>query len=231
METVPLFAVTNQEGLPILASVPNPQDKTKKVQIATFFVSQQDAQTLVTNLKTNKPDVGKVAKVAPVSLRQAYELVRKNQTNKENLVFQFLPAQQQVDSALAVLKQNGQQVKEFNGIPLFYAIGGQDKGLLTIEQGKNKIIPFYFSQKDLQGMLDQLKQQKSPLSSTAKIQVTTLDQVVNSLLKENGAAISEITFVPSREAINYVMQQQQSAPNSKTTPQPAKAAPNTPTKK
>jgi hypothetical protein len=80
-------------------------------------------------------------------------------------------------------------------------------------------------------MLDQLKQQKSPLSSTAKIQVTTLDQVVNSLLKENGAAISEITFVPSREAINYVMQQQQSAPNSKTTPQPAKAAPNTPTKK
>ena len=37
METVPLFAVTNQEGLPILASVPNPQDKTKKVQIATFF--------------------------------------------------------------------------------------------------------------------------------------------------------------------------------------------------
>jgi hypothetical protein len=51
------------------------------------------------------------------------------------------------------------------------------------------------------------------------------------LLKENGAAISEITFVPSREAINYVMQQQQSAPNSKTTPQPAKAAPNTPTKK
>lgn len=223
MEGVPLFTVTNQEGLPILATVPNPQDKAKNVQVATFFVSQQDANNLLTNLKSSKPDLGKIAKVVPVSLRQAYEVVKKNKDNQDNLVFQFLPGQQQIDSAMNVLKQNGQQVKEFRGIPLFYAVGGKDKGLLTIEQGQEKLIPFYFNQQDLQGMMDQLKKQDPNLSSTAKMQVTTLDQVVDSLLKESGPGINEITLVPSREALDYVIKQQGGTQGQKPQAQPQAA--------
>jgi Tic22-like family len=208
LEAIPVFAVTNKEGIPILASVPNPKDKAKQVQIATFFMSQQDAQSLVTVLKKQKPDVGNSAKVVALSMRQAYDLKTKNKDKAESLVFEFLPPKQQIDDAVAVLKQNGQDVKQFNDIPLFYSTGGKDKGLLTIEQGTNKVIPFYFNKKDLQGMLDQLKQKDPKLSSTVKIEVTSLSKILDSLLKENGAGIQQITLVPDRSALQFALEQQ-----------------------
>lgn len=211
LEAIPVFAVTNKEGIPILASVPNPKDKAKQVQIATFFMSQQDAQSLVTVLKKQKPDVGNSAKVVALSMRQAYDLKTKNKDKAESLVFEFLPPKQQTDDAVAVLKQNGQDVKQFNDIPLFYSTGGKDKGLLTIEQGANKVIPFYFNKKDLQGMLDQLKQKDPKLSSTVKIEVTSLSKVLDSLLKENGAGIQQITLVPDRSALQFALEQQKAA--------------------
>jgi Tic22-like family len=208
LEAIPVFAVTNKEGIPILASVPNPKDKAKQVQIATFFMSQQDAQSLVTVLKQQKPDVGNTAKVVALSMRQAYDLKTKNKDKAESLVFEFLPPKQQIDDAVAVLKQNGQDVKQFNDIPLFYSTGGKDKGLLTIEQGANKVIPFYFNKKDLQGMLDQVKQKDPKLSSTVKIEVTSLSKVLDSLLKENGAGIQQITLVPDKAALQFALEQQ-----------------------
>lgn len=225
LDPIPVFTLTNAEGVPILASVPNPKDKAKQVQIATFFLSQQDAQSLLTALKTQKPDVGKSAKVLALSMRQAYDLKVKNKAKEDSLIFEFLPPKQQIDAALAVLKQNGQNVKEFNDIPLFFATGGTDKGLLTLEQGQEKVIPFYFSKQDLQGMLDQLKQRDPKLSSTTKVEVTTLSKIIDSLMKENGAGIQQITLVPDRAALQFALQQQNSAAGKAPGAKPATAAP------
>lgn len=221
LEPIPVFTVTDPKGTPVLASVPNPQDKTKQIQIAYFFMGQSDAQTLVKKLKTDKPDVGKGAKVVTLSLKEAYKIQEQNKDKKDQLVFQFLPTQQQVESAKTVLKQSGQEVKDFNGIPLFYAVGGEKKGLLTLQQGDKKVIPFYFSQQDLQGMLTQLKQQDAKLSSSTSIAVTSLDRVVGSLFKEKGADIEQITLIPSRDALNYVLEQQKKAGGAAPAAQPA----------
>ena len=170
-------------------------------------MSQQDAQSLVTVLKKQKPDVGNTAKVVALSMRQAYDLKSQNKDKAESLVFYFLPSKQQIDDAVAVLKQNGQDVKQVNDIPLFYGTGSKDKGLLTIEQGTNKVIPFFFNKKDLQGMLDQLKQKDPKLSSTVKIEVTSLSKVLDSLFKENSAGIQQITLFPDRSALQFVLDQ------------------------
>jgi hypothetical protein len=234
LEPIPVFAVTNKEGVPILATLPNPKDKTKKVQVATFFMSQQDAQSLVTALKTKKPEIGKDAKVVALSMRQAYDIKTKNKTKADAVVFEFLPPKQQLDAAVAVLKQNGQDVKEFPDIPLFFAVGGKDKGVLTIEQGKNKVIPFYFNRQDLQGMLDQLKQRDPKLSSTTKVEVTSLSKVLDSLLKDTGTNMQQITLVPDRAALQFALEQQKGAAGAKpasgakpatTTPQAQPQAP------
>jgi Tic22-like family len=225
LEPIPVFTLTNAQGIPILASVADPKNKAKQLQIATFFMSQQDAQSLLTTLKTQKPDLGKDAKILSLSMRQAYDIKLKNKSKADTLLFEFLPPKQQVDAAIAVLKQNGQNVKDFPDIPLFFAIGGADKGLLTIEQGKEKVIPFYFNQQDLQGMLDQLKQRDPKLSSTTKIQVTSLSKVVDSLMKENSAGIQQITLVPDRAALQYALQQ-----GGKGTAKPGAAAPAAPGK-
>ncbi len=211
MEGVPFFTVTNTQGLPILASLPSQKDKSKTIQVATFFESQKDAQSLVTKLKSSNPKIGNAAKVVPVSLRQAYELARKNKDNKDNVAFQFLPEQQELSSALAILKQNGQKVEQFNGIPLFYASESKSKGLLTIESNKSKMIPFYFDKQDLQGMLSQLKEQNPKLAASTKIEVTSLAQIVDSMIKQNGEGIQQITLVPSKENLDYVIKQQSQA--------------------
>jgi Tic22-like family len=226
LEPIPVFTLTNAQGVPILASIANPKDKAKQIQIATFFMSQQDAQALLTSLQTKKPEIGKDAKILSLSMRQAYDIKIKNKSKADSLVFEFLPPKQQVDAALAVLKQNGQNVKEFPDIPLFYATGGADKGLLTLEQGKEKVIPFYFNKQDLQGMLDQLKQRDPKLSSTTKVQVTSLSKIIDSLIKENSAGIQQITLVPDRAALQYALQQQKPAGNQKAAPaKPGAAAP------
>jgi hypothetical protein len=221
LETIPTFAVTDGKGSPVLAAVPNPKDKSKKIQVATFFMSQTDAQKLVDNLKANKPELGKAAKVTLLSLRDAYEITKKNKDKQEELVFQFIPTQEQVDYAKAILKENGQEVKQFNGVPMFFAVGGKEKGLLTIEQGKNKVIPFYFRKQDLQGMIDELKKQKSELSATTKIQVTSLDRLVSSLLKAEADTAGQIMLVPDRSALDYALQEQKkngAQPSNSQTP-------------
>ncbi|NJM78321.1 MAG: hypothetical protein HC852_24260 [Acaryochloridaceae cyanobacterium RU_4_10] len=215
LDPIPVFAVANQDNVPILGSVANPKDKSKQIQFMTFYMSQQDAQGLVTMLKSQKPDIGKNAKVITLSMRQAYDIKIKNKDKAESLVIEFQPSKQQVDAAIAVLKQNGQDVKDFKDIPAFYAIGGADKGLLTIEQGKNKVIPFYFNKQDLQGMLDQLKQKDPKLSSTTTVQVTSLSQLVSALMKDNSAGIQQITLVPDRASLEYALQQQKAGGGAK----------------
>ncbi len=222
LESIPVFTVTDKKGTPVLASVPNPKDKTKTVQVAYFFMGQNDAQTLVKKLKDSKPELGNTAKVTTISLKEAYNIQNKNKDKKEELVFQFLPTQQQLESAKAILKKNGQEAKNL-GIPLFYAVGGKDKGLLTLQQGKQKVIPFYFSQQDLEGTLTQLKKQDAKLSSSTSIAVTSLDRVVGSMFNGKGPEIEQITLVPSRDSLQFALQQQKGAqpaaqPKPATTP-------------
>lgn len=219
IQAVPVFAITDTKGAPILASVPDQKDNTK---IATFFVSHQDAQTAVNKIKSTNPKVGNIAKVTPVSLRQAYELARDTKKNKqEKIAFQFLPTQQQVDTAVSLLKQKGKKVEQFNGVPLFYAIGGsgKDKGLLTVSQNNKQMIPFFFNQQDLKAMLDQLKKQDSKLNVT-QIEVTTLGQVVDSMLKNNDAALNQVMLVPAKESVDFVQSQQRAATNNQPTGAP-----------
>lgn len=216
LEPVPVFAVANQNRVPILGSVANPKDRSKKLQFMTFYMSQQDAQNLITKLKEEKPEIGKNAKVITLSMRQAYDIKIKNKAKADSLLIEFQPAKQQVDEAIEVLRQNGKAVKEFKDIPVFYATGGSKKGLLTIQQKNKKVIPFYFNLQDLKGMLDQLKKKDPTLSSTTTIQVSSLSQIVGALQKNNSAGIQQITLVPDRAALQYAMEQQKTSPSKFT---------------
>lgn len=224
LERVPVFTVTDPKGTPVLASVPNPKDKSKQIQIAYFFMGAADAQTLVSKLKTEKPELGKTAKIVTISLKEAYNIQKQNKDKKDELVFQFLPTQEQVASAQEVLKKSGQDAANFRGIPLFYAVGNDKKGLLTLQQGEEKVIPFYFSQQDLQGMLTQLQKQDPKLSSTTTIAVTSLDRVVSSLFEEKGENAKQIQLLPSSEAVKYVMEQQKAAGGTQAAPAAKPAA-------
>lgn len=215
LEQVAVFGLTDAKGVLLGSSTPDPKDQKKKVEIATFFVSPQDAQTAVNQLKSSKSEVGGTAKVAPASLSRVYQAARKSKASKENFAVSLVPKKQEMDSATVLLKQNGQQAGQID-VPLFYAVVNRDKQkfYLSLQQGNASVTPFFFSKEDLQRTLDQLKKDPKQAKVTTQIQVASLSSILSFLEKENTPLAKQVTFVPSSEALKYVVSQQQAAPKS-----------------
>lgn len=211
LRAVPVFTIANNQGAPLVASPPNGQ---KGNPVAGVFISQKDAQAFLENLKKKNPNVAKDVKVVPVSLAEVYQLNQANQSKPEKLDFAYVPTKQQMDSAMTVLKQNGQQAKQFNGTPLFVARAGKDKGFLTIQEGNRAVIPMFFNKEDLTPLLERFKQQKPDLAKSVDVQVFPLEGVIEAMKKENDPQLDKIVLIPPRETIEFVRTLQPQQPRS-----------------
>lgn len=217
LRPVPVFTIANSQGAPLVASPPSGQ---KGPSVAGVFISQKDAQAFLDGLKTRNPELAKGVQVVPVSLAEVYQLNESNKGKPEGLGFAYVPSRQQVDTAVNLLKQGGQQVQQFSGTPLFVARGGKDKGYLTIQQGNQQVIPMFFKKEELQGLVDRFKQQQPNLASSLEIQVLNLEGLVQVLQTKNDPQLNQIVLVPPEESIQFVRAlapQQQ----NQTKPQPA----------
>ncbi|MBD2186471.1 hypothetical protein H6S82_30025 [Planktothrix sp. FACHB-1355] len=228
LRPIPVFIVANpQSGELLVGRVNNQQggngaNAQNNVSVARIFVSQQDAQAFLNKLRTERPELGRNMQVIPRSLGELYQRAQENKNQSERLVFDVVPVQQQVDSALALLRQSGQQDKNFDGVPLFIARGGPDKGYITMqvpEMGEQQIIPVFFSKEDAQNMLNQFKQQNPQQASNADIQVVNLEGVIQTLLSKNDPWLNQLMLVPPPEARQFLRSlQQQSSPQNQNRP-------------
>jgi nickel transport protein len=213
LQQVPVFTIANQQGAPLVAS----RDNQK--QAAGVFISRQDAQTFLKRLKKEKPELAKQVRVVPVSLGEVYKLDKANESKKGAPDFTYVPEQEQVKSAVSLLRQQGQQVKQFQGVPLFVAKGGQEQGYLTLQQGEQKIVPFYFEKEQIQQMIKRFKQQKPDLASNVQIKVVPLRGVLQKLQTSNNKQLRQIRLVPSQEALEYIRSQSNSGGGNQAQPQ------------
>lgn len=214
--SVPMFTIADAQGAPLVASAPNAANGQKNNPVAGVFVSQQDAQAFLDRLKTKNPDLAKNVKVMPVSLAEVYELSLANKNKPNGLTFAFVPSQQQVASAVALLKQSGQNVERFNGVPVFMARGGKNKGYLTVQRGNQRIIPLFLKKEELQNMVQRLKQQQPDLAASVDIQVVNLEGVIQTLTDSNNKELEEIAIVAPQESIEALKALQPAQPK----PQP-----------
>ena len=205
---VPVFTITDQNGSPLVASINREGDSNSSV--AGVFISKSDADAFVERLKTENPDLAATVKVVPVSLGEVYEMSQSSQQNGQKLKFAYVPIRRQVESAKALLKQNGQEVGQFNGVPLFIAKGGPDNGYLTIQRGEQQVIPMFFNKEDLQGMLERAKTQQPDVFSSVQIEVVNLEGVIDALRNDDDPFLEKIIFIPPRESLEFVQKQQQS---------------------
>ncbi|MFB2973758.1 Tic22 family protein [Aerosakkonema sp. BLCC-F183] len=227
LRPIPVFIVANpQSGELLVGRVNNQQggnaaNAQNNVSVARIFVSQQDAEAFLNKLRTERPELGRNMQVIPRSLGELYQRAQENKNQSERLVFDVVPVQQQVDSALALLRQSGQQDKNFEGVPLFIARGGPDKGYITMqvpEMGEQQIIPVFFSKEDAQNMLNQFKQQNPQQASNADIQVVNLEGVIQTLLSKNDPWLNQLMLVPPPEARQFLRSLQQSSPQNQNRP-------------
>jgi hypothetical protein len=226
---IPVFTITDDKGAPLLGSSTQP-GKDKPPQVLLFFLNPDEAQATLTQIKQSNPAVGAKARIVIRSMNDAYEVIKKNQ-DKKDIAFQIVPAKASIESARTILTAQGKPADKLPNVPVFFAIGGKDKdqGLLTLEQNGKQLVPFFFDQKDLQSLIDRAKQQQPDVASATKIQVTSLFQVLDSMVatKDNKPSpyTERFTFVPSRSAFEYVVKNQPPAP---TTPATAPKPPTAP---
>ncbi|BAU12632.1 Tic22 family protein [Leptolyngbya sp. NIES-3755] len=212
LRAVPVFTIANNQGAPLVAQPPNGQ---KGNPVAGVFISQRDANAFLENLRSRNPALAKDVRVVPVSLAEVFQLnqgAQGAQGRQEKLDFAYVPAKQQLDAALAILKANGQQATQFNGTPLFVARAGKDKGFLTIQEGNQSVIPMFFNKEDLQPLVDRFKQQKPDLAATVDIQVFPLEGVMQAMQREKDPQLDKIVLIPPRETLEFVQRQQQQQP-------------------
>ncbi|NEQ35749.1 MAG: hypothetical protein F6K40_05370 [Okeania sp. SIO3I5] len=209
---VPVFTITDQNGSPIVLSVKKEGNETN-FSLLTVFMSKSDADAFVNNkLKGENPDMAAKAQVVPIPLGKVYEMSQSTQPDGHKLVFDLFPIKRQVESAKALLQQDGQDVKQFNGVPLFIASGGPDNQYLSMQRGEEKFFPMFFNKEDLQGMLDRAKAQQPDFASSVKIEVVSLERVINALKNdnENDPFLEKIIFIPPRESVEFLQQLRQS---------------------
>lgn len=227
LRSVPVFTVTDAQGAPLIASVPKQgQGQTGNASVAGIFISQKDAQAFVDQLKTTNSQLAASARVTPVSLGEIYRLAQENKGKPDQVLFAFIPAAQQVQSAKTVLQQSGQQVNDLNGVPLFVARGGPENGYLTIQRGDKEELPLFFNKEDLQEMVERFKQQQPNVTSTIKIEVVNLERILEALGTENDPSLSQMILIPSRESVEYVRSRQPAGAgqNPQAAPAPARPA-------
>ncbi|NEO68623.1 Tic22 family protein [Moorena sp. SIO3H5] len=214
LRPVPVFAVTDNAGSPLVASIPDQQDQKKTTSVAGVFISQEDANAFVQRLKQENPELGNKVKVVPVSLGEVHEQNQKNRTVANGLNFAYIPNQQQVKQAQAIWNQNGQEEKPFQGVPLFVAKEASNSGYLTIQQNGVSSIPFFFNKEQLQSIVNRYKQQDP--NSQVKIEVVPLEGVIQTLQKSNDQQLEKIVLVPSQESLKFLQslsQNQLKSPN------------------
>jgi nickel transport protein len=222
LQSVPVFTIADPQGSPLVASVPT-GESNKTAAVAPAFLSQQDAQAFVEQLKKNKPELGSAVQVVPVSMGEVYKLGKDNQNKPDGLNFQYVPVQQQVQSAQAIVSQSGQQGQQFQGTPLFVATGATPQEYLIFPQPNGQqAIPFFFDKNQLQGIVDKIKQQKP--DTKIQIQVVPLESVIQKLQTSNDPFVEKIQLVRSPEADAFV----QSLPASRPANQPQQSAPQRP---
>jgi hypothetical protein len=212
LDPVPVFTIADEQGAPLVASG---QDKAK---VAGVFISQNDANQFVDQLKTKNPELAGKVKVVPVSLGEIYKLSESSQSQQNALNFAYVPEQEAVNSAKTIGQANKQPYQ--GGVPLFVAKGGEDKGYLTIEKNSQQVIPFFFDKQQLEQMVAKFKQQKPEIANSVNIEVVPLEGVIETLETSQDQMLEKIVLVPTTESIEF-LKNASPATGSGTTPAPA----------
>lgn len=228
LDAVPVFLITNPQGVPLTRTVQPSGNEKKPTTVADVFMSGQEAQSFMNQLRTakgNDPKLGEVVKtlqVRAVPMGVIYEKFRENANKPDQVVFSIQPTQNEIDGAMKLLQQSGQQVKEFVSVPVFI-VQSPDKGYVSVKRPNDskEVIPLFLSKKDAEGLLNRVKQQVP----NAKIQVVDIDGVIKTLREKNDDWLNQINLVPSSDSLEFVSKQSTPAGQAKPNQQ-APARPN-----
>jgi hypothetical protein len=235
LDSVPVFLITNPQGLPLSRQLPDPKNGQKGGGSVTgVYMSRLEAQAFVKELQSVKnpdpkmADMLKTLQVTAVPLGSIYQQLQQTKSQPNRLQFAFKPNDQDVKGAMDLLKASGQDVKQFRSVPVFMVRFDASKGYVPIQLGSDKkeYIPMFTSKQDALALLNQVK----PKFAKADIQVVDVDGVIKTLQDKNDKWLEQVVFFPSPEAREYIRSVANSKPQNNQQPAAKPPAPQAPKK-
>jgi nickel transport protein len=199
LQSVLVFALTDQEGAPLTESSSQEQNRPAVVRV---FISRQDAQTYLNTLQQERPEAVQGVQVTPVSLSQVYQLARQSQEQQNAPAVAFTPIQQQREEVRSLLGENANQ---FQGVPLFMVRSTQGDGSdLVIRYQGQEVIPIYFTREQAQAALDRLREVQPEVASSMGLQVISLEGLLQNLESSDNEELTRLYLVPSTETLEFI---------------------------
>lgn len=213
LQSVPLFAITDPDGAPLVQNLPENRG------LVNVFLSPSHAQTLLEELRAQKPEVGNRVSVSLVSLDETYLFAEANADS--GLILSYIPTQTQLEYAqrLWVNQRRPDQPERFPGTPLFLARAGAAQNYLSYRRGDSEeVVPFFFDPVRLEEVIAELEASDPSVAGTVTVEVVPLEGVLRTLEADNDPDLGRIEIVPLRETIEFI---NSNSPQNSNPPAPA----------
>ncbi|PWZ05014.1 hypothetical protein Zm00014a_031932 [Zea mays] len=179
----PVFTVCNSSNEFVLVSDP----ATGLRSLGLLCFRSEDADALLSHVRTRQPVLGKGAKVVPITLDQVYML------KAEGIAFRFLPDPLQIKNALEM--KSG--LTAFDGVPVFQS------DLLVVKKQKKRYCPVYFQKEDIERELTRASKGSRGSALSKKIMVGSLEDVLKKMeINERDSGWDDLIFIPPGKSLN-----------------------------
>ncbi|RCV20735.1 hypothetical protein SEVIR_4G080100v4 [Setaria viridis] len=179
----PVFTVCNSNNEFVLVSDP----ATGLRSLGLLCFRSEDANALLSHVRTRQPVLGRGAKVVPITLDQVYML------KAEGIAFRFLPDPLQIKNALEL--KSG--LTAFDGVPVFQS------DLLVVKKQKKRYCPIYFQKEDIERELTKASKSSRGSALSKQIMVGSLEDVLRKMeINDRNSGWDDLIFIPPGKSLN-----------------------------
>ena len=237
LNTIPVFTITNQRGIPYVATIPSGTEDENPTVVTEVFISHEDAEASLDLLRETNPAFVADSQVTPVSLAKIYQVALMGREAENPLEFLFVPIVEEVEFALTLLPN---QTNESAGVPLFMVSSetpsedadvaveddvaadpesGDEISLLTLQQGGEEIVPLFFQREQFSGILDDIAEKQPDFAANLELRVIWLEDFIGILEKtdETDEDIQQYRMMPIQESLDFAGSFTPTAPEAPAT--------------
>ncbi|ERN10040.1 hypothetical protein AMTRI_Chr06g194870 [Amborella trichopoda] len=178
---IPVYCLSNSDKEFVLIS----GSRTGK-SLGLFCFKEEDAETLLQQMKSMDPGMRHGSKVVSVALNKVVQL------KVDGVAFRFIPDHSQLRNALKEKKKEGVPAQDFCGVPVFKSQS------LILRSGDKRYCPVFFRKEDLELSLSRASRDQRRLNPLMKgdIQVCAFEEIIKGMKENHVTKWDNVVFIP-----------------------------------
>ncbi|KAH9611360.1 hypothetical protein KSS87_021672 [Heliosperma pusillum] len=199
---VPVYALSNSNEEFVLVS----GAKSKK-SVGLFCFKEEDAVSLLDQMKLIDPNMRRGSRVVPVALNKVFQL------KVNGAAFRLIPEASQIKNALKEKEKAGSQEEDFLGVPVFQVSSNSlfavmplnlvklllQSRSLTLRANDKTYRPVFFRKEDLEKSLFRASKQQqrlNPVFRQGDIEVGVLEEIIRGMKDDSCSKWDDVVFIP-----------------------------------